>query len=149
MLSETIKAHSTVCAGLDRMLDADVGPDERLLALAALIGRAREDKHGTCLAEAQLADACMKAAALCSDGTGTPLSICRVPAPCCLHCRLPGQTQAVLYMGGVCMQALLDKARRVLEHDVSLSKGDVALTAFAQRCHALIASKVAFQLRRF
>ena len=40
------------------------------------------------------------------------------------------------------MQELLDKARRVLEHDLSLSKADVTLTAFAQRCHGLIASKV-------
>ena len=40
------------------------------------------------------------------------------------------------------MQELLEKARRVLEHDVSLGKADVALTAFSQRCYGLIASKV-------
>ena len=43
---------------------------------------------------------------------------------------------------GPWLQELLDKARRVLEHVVSLSQADTTLTAFAQRCHGLIACKV-------
>lgn len=75
VLSETIEAHSEICAVLDRALGVDMSTDERLLVLAALMAGAgvrRDDAD-----QAALVDACRQAAALRPDGTMAPLSTCQ------------------------------------------------------------------------
>ena len=74
--SETIEAHSAFCAVLDRALRPDMGTDERLLALAALMAARVRGRRQP---EALLVQACRQAAALRADGTVAPLR----PARCC------------------------------------------------------------------
>lgn len=81
VLSETIEAHSAICAVLDKALGADVSTDERLLALAVLMVEACADEDGDRVA--LLVQACRQGAALHADGTATPLSTCQVLL--CLH----------------------------------------------------------------
>jgi hypothetical protein len=76
VLSETIEAHSEICAVLDKALGAaDMSTDERLLVLAALMAGAggRRDDAG----QAALVDACRQAATLRANGTASPLHACQ------------------------------------------------------------------------
>ncbi len=75
VLSETIEAHSEICAVLDKALGADMSTDERLLVLAALLAGA--GARGGDAGQTALVDACRQAAALRPDGTTTPLSACQ------------------------------------------------------------------------
>lgn len=77
VLSEAIERHSHVCACLERRINADIGMDDRLRALAALTAEVAAELAGSPLVAlyADLGRACEKAAGLPASG---PLEQCQV-----------------------------------------------------------------------
>ncbi|CAL8463108.1 g2642 [Coccomyxa elongata] len=116
VLSEAIERHSHVCACLERRINADIGMDDRLRALAALTAEVAAELAGSPLVAfyANLGTACEKAAGLPASGSMEPC------------------------------QVALSQVQKLLGSDLTCSTEapNITFQACAQRAHGLITLKL-------